>query len=191
MEALKQRIRRDARNLGGGILKVDTFINHQIDVPLTLECACHFAARFRELSTTKILTAETSGIGPALLTAMLLGVPLVFARKHKPVTMPEDFHLATAPSHTKGGTVKLLVSAEVLTAEDRVLIIDDFLATGHTIKALAELVAQAQATLVGIGTLIEKRFEGGRKALTALGVPIEALVTISAMPEDGSVLFAD
>jgi len=189
MEALKKCIEEKAQNLGGGILKVDTFINHRVDVPLMLECACQFATSFRVRGVTKVLTAETSGIGPAAYVAMLLGVDLIFARKNKPITMPEVVYSATATSHTKGEMVKLMVSPEVLGSGDRVLIIDDFLARGVTIKALAEIVAQAGATLVGVGALIEKSFEGGRAKLAGLGVPIEALVTIVAMP-NGQVVFA-
>jgi len=189
MEALKKRIEEEAQNLGGGILKVDTFINHRIDGPLMLECACRFANLFRGQGVTVILTAETSGIGPAVLTATFLGADSVFARKNKPVTMPEVVYSATAPSHTKGEVVELMVSPEVLGPEDRVVIIDDFLARGLTIQALAEIVSQARATLVGIGALIEKSFEGGRGVLADLGVPIVTLITIADMFE-GQIIFA-
>lgn len=190
MEALKARIARDGRNLGRGILKVDSFINHQVDAALMMEAGRELARRFAGAAATKVLTAEISGIAPALTTALVLGVPLVYARKSKPVTMPERVYLETAPSHTKGKFVELLVSSEVLDASDRVLIVDDFLATGQTIQALVRLVEQAGATLVGIGAVIEKSFEGGRALLSSLGVPIESLVVITEM-QDGRITFAE
>lgn len=188
MEALRKRIEEEAQNLGGGILKVDTFINHRVDSSLMSVCAGELAARFRGFGVTLVLTAETSGIGPAAYIAPLLGVDFVFARKNKPITMPEEVYTATASSHTKGGVGDLIVSSEVIGAADRVLIIDDFLATGVTIEALVGLVEQAGAVLVGIGSLIEKSFEGGRAMLKDLGVPIISLVTISDM-SGGQIIF--
>ena len=181
MEALKARIRADGRNLGRGILKVDTFINHQVDPLLMQEAGRALAARFAHLGANKVLTAEISGIAPALMTAYALGIPVVFARKAKPITMPEEVFRETAPSHTKGRIVELFVSPEFLGPNDRVLLIDDFLATGQTIQALARLAQASGATIVGIGAVIEKTFEGGREALANLGVPIEALAIIRSM----------
>jgi xanthine phosphoribosyltransferase len=189
VEALKERIRREGQNLGRGILKVDSFINHQVDPGLMLEAGRELAARFREVGATKVLTAEISGIAPALATALALGIPVVYARKTKPITMPPEVFRRSAPSHTKGKKVELMASPEFLSAGDRILIIDDFLASGRTILALVHLVADAGATLVGIGGLIEKRFEGGRGVLARFGVPIEALVVITDMA-DGRIVFA-
>ncbi len=190
MELLKERIRREGRNLGGGILKVDSFINHQVDPELMVAVGRELARRFADAGATKVLTAEVSGIAPALTTAMALGIPVVYARKTKPITMPERVYRQTAPSHTKGRRVELLASPEFLRPSDRVLIVDDFLATGQTISALVRLVEEAGAKLVGIGTLIEKRFEGGRALLEGLGVPIESLVVITDM-SDGRIVFAE
>lgn len=190
MELLKERIRREGRNLGGGILKVDSFINHQVDPELMVAVGRELARRFAHVGATKVLTAEISGIAPALTTAMALGIPVVYARKTKPITMPERVYRQTAPSHTKGRRVELLASPEFLRPSDRVLIVDDFLATGQTISALVRLVEEAGAKLVGIGTLIEKRFEGGRALLEGLGVPIESLVVITDM-SDGRIVFAE
>ena len=182
MQGLKQRIATEGRNLGRGILKVDSFINHQVDARLMMEVGEELGRRFSQYRPTKVLTAEISGIAPALTTALSLGVPVVYARKARPITMPEKIYRDTAPSHTKGHLVELLVSPEVLGSNDRVLIVDDFLATGQTIAALARIVAQSGATLVGVGTVIEKVFEGGRELLTGqYAVPIESLVTISDM----------
>jgi xanthine phosphoribosyltransferase len=189
MELLKQQILRDGRNLGGGILKVDSFINHQVDPLLMDACGKELAGRFKDTGATRILTAEISGIAPAVMTAMHLKLPVVYARKTKPITMPDTVYLTIAPSHTKGRMVELIVSPEYLARGERVLIIDDFLASGMTIMGLVRLTEAAGATVAGIGTLIEKSFEGGRKALEPLGVPIEALVTITNM-DDGKIEFA-
>jgi xanthine phosphoribosyltransferase len=188
VDQLKQRILRDGKNLGGGILKVDSFINHQVDPALMDACGREFAARFAKVGTTKILTAEISGIAPALMTALHLSVPVVYARKTKPITMPDQVFLTLAPSHTKGRMVELIVSPEYLGKGEKVLIIDDFLATGSTIHGLVRLAQTAGATIVGIGALIEKSFEGGRAALKELGVPVESLVCILSMDGDNIVL---
>ncbi|OQA23565.1 MAG: Xanthine phosphoribosyltransferase [Chloroflexi bacterium ADurb.Bin360] len=191
MKSLQDLIQREGVYLGRGILKVDSVINHQVDATVMLEAGAEFARRFGGYEPTRILTAEVSGIIPALTTAYALGLPLVFARKHKPITMKDPAFVEFAPSHTKGGEVSLMVSSEFLLPTDRVLIIDDFLATGQTIDALARLVQDANATLVGIGTLVEKRFEGGRALLEPLGVPIESLVIIEALRDDGTIVFAE
>ncbi|HSQ40226.1 MAG TPA: xanthine phosphoribosyltransferase, partial [Anaerolineales bacterium] len=171
MESLKARIHNEGKNLGRGILKIDSVINHQVDATLMLEVGAEFARRFADKHPTRVLTAEVSGIIPAMAAAYAMGLPLVYARKHKPVTMQEPVFVEFAPSHTKGGQVSLMVSPEFLSAGDRVLIIDDFLATGQTIAAMTRIIADAGATLVGIGTLVEKSFEGGRALLAPLGVP--------------------
>lgn len=190
MDLLKQRILRDGRNLGGGILKVDGFINHQVDPELMDACGHELARRFQNVGATKVLTAEISGIAPALTTALHLGLPVVYARKSKPVTMPDQVFLTLSPSHTKGHVVELIVSPEYLRDGERVLIIDDFLATGATILGLVRLAQTAGARLVGIGTLIEKIFEGGRNSLAHLEVPIEALARIASM-EGEKITFAE
>lgn len=182
MEVLKERIRREGQNLGRGILKIDSFLNHQVDPSLLEQVGEHLAALFRETNPTRVLTAEVSGITPALMTARALGgLPVVYARKHKPITMEEPVFVDSAPSHTKGGEVMLMVSPEFLEETDRVLIIDDFLASGRTIAALARIVEKSGATLVGIGTVVEKRFEGGREALSYWDVPVAAAATIIDM----------
>lgn len=190
MQSLKERIQRDGRNLGNGILKVDGFINHQVDPALMEACGRELARRFAGVQASKVLTAEISGIAPALTTAKHLGLPVVYARKTKPITMPDEVFLTLAPSHTKGRTVELIVSPEYLARGERVLIIDDFLATGQTILGLARLTQAAGGALVGIGTLIEKTFEGGRERLQPLGLPIESLAIITGM-EAGGITFAD
>ncbi len=186
MQALKDRIRKDGRNLGGGILKVDGFINHQVDPALMEACGREFAQRFKDSGATKILTAEISGIAPAVTTGLHLNLPVVYARKNKPITMPDQVFLTLAPSHTKGRMVELIVSPEYLSGGEKVLIIDDFLASGATILGLARLAQTAGATIVGVGALVEKTFENGRTALEVLGVPIVSLVAITNM--DGNTI---
>jgi len=188
---LVERIRLEGRNLGRGILKVDGFINHQLDPELTMEMGRSFARRFaaRGVSgVTKIITAEVSGIAPALTTGVMLGVPVIYARKTRPITMPDGYYAAQAPSHTKGGIVDLIVSPEYLSPPDRVILIDDFLASGKTIEALVTLVEQCGATLCGIGCLVEKSFEGGRARLSHLNVPIVSLAVIESMDGDQIVV---
>jgi xanthine phosphoribosyltransferase len=187
---LIERIRREGKNLGNGILKVDGFINHQVDPALMDACGRELARRFAQVGATKVLTAEISGIAPALTTAQHLGLPVVYARKSKPITMPDQVFLTMAPSHTKGRMVELIVSPEYLADGEKILIIDDFLASGATIWGLVQLAQAAGATIVGIGTLIEKTFEGGRQRLTPVGVPIESLAVITALDGE-NIVFAD
>jgi xanthine phosphoribosyltransferase len=188
-DPLKKRIEEEGISLSGGILKVDPFINHQVDPELMEACGKELASMFKETRPTKILTAEISGIAPALMTAKYLGVPVVYARKRKPITMPDTVYLTLAPSHTKGHMVELIVSPEYLGRGERILIIDDFLASGATIEGLVRLTHIAGAEIVGIGTLIEKTFEEGRARFAELGVPVEALVKIASL-DDGKIGFA-
>jgi xanthine phosphoribosyltransferase len=190
MQTLRERIQREGKNLGNGILKVDGFINHQVDPQLMDACGREFARRFRNIGATKVLTAEISGIAPAVMTALHLGLPVVYARKHKPITMPDQVFLTLSPSHTKGRMVELIISPEYLAGGERVLIIDDFLATGATILGLVRLAQTAGAHVIGIGTLIEKTFEGGRAALAHLNIPVESLACIISM-EGERIDFAD
>ncbi|MBN1536617.1 MAG: xanthine phosphoribosyltransferase [Anaerolineales bacterium] len=190
MEALKERILREGKYLGNGILKVDSFINHQVDAGLMDTCGKEFAKRFQGVGATKVLTAEISGIAPALTTAFHMHLPVVYARKHKPITMPDQVFLTLTPSHTKGRTVELIISPEFLCKGEKILIVDDFLATGATIQGLVRLAETAGAKVVGIGALIEKTFEGGRQVLSRLEIPIESLARIRAMQDD-QIIFED
>ena len=190
MELLKQRILTEGRNLGKGILKVDRFINHQVDPILMDACGKEFARLFAGTTAVKILTAEISGIAPALMAGKYLSLPVVYARKTKPVTMPSEVYITVAPSHTKGHNTELIVSPEYLLQDEEILIIDDFLASGATIIGLVRLAQTAGSKVVGIGTLVEKTFEGGRNKLAYLGVPVHSLVSISSM-DDGKIIFTD
>lgn len=186
MQALIERIRREGRVLSGGFLKVDGFLNHQLDPELTLTMGEAFRERFAELGVARpdrILTAEASGIAPALAAGVAWRAPVVYARKRRPATMPGPVLEAHAPSRTQGGTTPLIVAPEALHAGDQVLIVDDFLATGLTIRALAGLVHEAGARLAGIGVVIEKPFQAGRSELASLEVPVVALAAVDGLPE--------
>ncbi len=193
MLTLKQRILAEGRNLGNGILKIDSILNHQLYPDLMFELGKEMASRFASTPVDRILTAEISGIAPALMTGLALGVPVVYARKLKPITMSGPVFLETAPSHTKGGEVSLLVSAEFLHAGENVLIIDDFFATGKTLMALARMVESAGANIAGVGVVVEKTFEGGRDRMIQAGydgVRIEALAIITSM-DNGQIIIAE
>jgi xanthine phosphoribosyltransferase len=188
MQSLLERIQREGKYLGNGILKVDSFLNHQLYPDLTVQMGQAFCERLTALgvrNVSKIITAETSGIAPALTTSIAFNVPLVFARKKRPITMPDGFFSAEAPSHTKGGITTLMISPEYLHAVDKVVIIDDFLASGLTTEALVKAIQQSGAKVVGIGAVIEKSFEGGRKRLEPLNIPIISLAIIEKMDEHG------
>ena len=189
-EELKLRILAEGHNLGRGILKVDSFLNHQIDTHLMFAVGEALADRFAGAGVTKVITAEISGIAPALATAHALNVPVIYARKIRPVTMTGAVYVEIAPSHTKGGDIFLMVSAEFMGRGNRVLVVDDFLASGSTIEALVRLTRHAGATLVGIATAIEKAFEGGRASLQYHGVPIVSLAVIESM-DNGKIVLRD
>ena len=188
MDELKRRILAQGQNLGQGILKVDAFLNHQVDTHLIFRIGQELASRFADAGANKVMTAEISGIAPALATAHALNVPVVYARKTRPVTMTGPVFVEVAPSHTKGADAFLMVAAEFLGPGDRVLVIDDFLASGSTIDALVRLVEHAGATLAGIGAVIEKRFEEGREAFAHLNVPVVSLVVVADMTDGKIVL---
>lgn len=192
MKALKDRIQAEGRNLGNGILKIDSLLNHQLYPELMFQMGQEMAKRFEGIKVDRILTAEISGIAPALMTGYVMNVPVVYARKTKPITMFGPVFLETAPSHTKGGEVNLLVSAEFMLPDQDVLIIDDFLASGQTLRALVRIVEGARSRVVGVGVVVEKTFEGGRNFIRSKGykMPVEALCTISSM-DNGSIQFSD
>lgn len=187
MDQLIRRLKNESEYLGGGIIKADSIINHQLDPELTEEMGVEFARLFKESGVsgiTRILTAEVSGIAPAFSTARSFGVPMVFARKKKPKTMKEELFTASAPSRTKNENATLHVSSKYLKSDDRIIIIDDFLATGHTIEALAAIVSKSGAMLCGVGCVIEKVFEKGRNRLDSLGVPVITLARVDVSSED-------
>ena len=189
MKELEDRILKDGRCLPGGILKVDNFINHQMDSWLMFQCAAEFMRLFADRRIDKILTIEASGIAPAVLAGYLLRVPVVFAKKAVPKTMDAAF-VTTVHSFTKQREYTVFVSKEYLNAGEHILVIDDFLACGNAAVGLADLCAQAGATVEGLGFLVEKAFQGGRK-LIAEKIPnarVESLAIISSL-DDGKVEF--
>lgn len=190
-QALKERILSEGQNLGNGILKIDSILNHQIYPSLMKDMGEEFGRIFANLGVQRILTAEISGIAPAMMAGLALNVPVVYARKTKPITMAGPIYLENAPSHTKGIEVGLMVAAEFLKAGENVLIIDDFLASGKTLAALARMVKSAKANFVGAGVVVEKTFESGRDYMLKQGfnVPIESLATITSM-DDGRIVVA-
>jgi xanthine phosphoribosyltransferase len=193
MKALKDRILAEGQNLGSGILKIDSLLNHQLYPDLMMQMGEELATLFADVRIDRILTAEISGIAPALMAGYVMKVPVVYARKLKPITMAGPVFLETAPSHTKGGEVNLLVSAEFLRPNENVLIIDDFLASGKTLLALARMVRSAKSTVVGVGVVVEKSFEGGRALMLKSGysdIPIHALATVANM-DNGKIVLAD
>lgn len=189
MKTLKERILADGVCIGTEIIKVDSFLNHQIDVALLDEIGKEFARRFSGQQVSKILTVEASGIAIACMAARHFGnIPVVFAKKASPNTMTEDLYGAEVKSFTKGTVSVVRVSKRFLNPEDRVLILDDFLAHGEAAIGMAELVRQAGAELIGVGAVIEKQFQGGGKRLREKGCRIESLAIIESI-KDGKINF--
>lgn len=181
MKLLEDRILRDGQFLPGNVLKVDSFLNHQIDVAFICELGREFERLFHDAGVTKILTIEASGIGIACLTAQYFGVPVVFAKKSKTTNIFGDVYTATVESYTHGTTSQIIVSSHFLQPEDRVLIIDDFLANGQALNGLVEVVENAGATVVGAGIVIEKAFQPGGDLIRSRGIRVESLARIAKM----------
>lgn len=190
VQALNARVLAEGKNLGNGILKIDSFLNHQLDPELIMLAGEHFAEIFKDAGVDRILSAEVSGIAPGMAVGFAMKKPVVYARKTKPVTMFGPIYLETAPSHTKGVDVNLMVSAEFIPSGQRILIVDDFLASGKTIKSLIRIVQAAQCELVGVACVVEKVFEEGREMLTKYDVPIETIVKILSL-DDGQIILAE
>jgi xanthine phosphoribosyltransferase len=180
MKVLKERILKDGRCFEGGILKVDNFINHQMDPILMKSMAVEFVRRFASSKIDKILTVEASGIAPAIMVGYLLELPVVFAKKKMPSTM-ENMLITEVFSFTKNKSYKVCVSKDYLCPGDRVLFIDDFLANGNAAKGMIDLVQQAGAELVGMGFLIEKDFQDGGAFLRNKGIHVESLAIIESL----------
>ncbi|MDQ0159687.1 xanthine phosphoribosyltransferase [Alkalibacillus salilacus] len=190
MDVLEQAIRERGRVLSEDILKVDNFLNHQVDTQLMMEIGQEFSKRFQDQSVTKVITLESSGIAPSFMAANTLDVPLVFARKKKALTGSEDVYTSRVYSYTKQELNQVIVSKEYLAEGDRVLIIDDFLAHGNAALGLTEVVEEAGATVVGIGAVIEKAFQEGRTQLEMEGYQVESLARIESL-SNGEVTFID
>jgi xanthine phosphoribosyltransferase len=190
MNSLKKKIIDEGKVLSGSVLKVDAFINHQVDPKLMKEIGDEFSKRFEDARVTKVLTLESSGISPALFTAYQLDVPLIFARKKKSLTLQDDLLTAEVYSFTKQETNTITISKKFMTSNDRVLIIDDFLANGQAAEGLIEVVNQAGAYTVGLGIVIEKAFQNGGTQLREKGIRVESLARLSSL-ENNQVSFIE
>lgn len=189
MKLLQERIVRDGKIKAGNVLKVDSFLNHQIDVELLNKMGEEFKRLFENDNVTKILTIEASGIGIACIAAQHFGVPVVFAKKTQTKNIAGDTYKSRVESFTHGRVYDIIVSKEFLNKDDRVLIIDDFLAKGSALNGLAQLVIDAGATLVGAGIAIEKGFQEGGALIRGKGIRVESLAIVEHMTEDGQITF--
>lgn len=189
MELLEQRIRKDGKIKGGDVLKVDSFLNHQMDVELFGEIGKEFQRLFGDCGVTKILTIEASGIGIACVTAQFFHVPVIFAKKNKTKNIAGDVYTSKVESFTHGKVYDIIVSKEFLQPTDRVLLIDDFLANGSALMGLIKLVQDAGAHLVGAGIVIEKAFQPGGELVRSKGVRVESLARIQSMSQERGVEF--
>lgn len=191
MELLKQRIHRDGTVKGTDVLKVDSFLNHQMDVELFAEIGKEFLRRFEGCGVNKILTIEASGIGIACVTAQFFHCPVIFAKKSQTKNIDGAVYSTKVESFTHGRIYDVIVSKKFLGPEDKVLIIDDFLANGAALEGLIDLVHQAGAQLAGAGIVIEKAFQPGGDRLRAKGIRVESLARIKSMSEETGVEFVD
>lgn len=192
MQLLKDRIRKDGIVREGGVLKVDSFLNHQMDIELFEKIGKEFRRRFEGEEINKILTIEASGIGIACIVAQYFHVPVVFAKKTKTKNIAGDVYTSRVESYTHGRVYDIIVSKDFLGPEDKVLLIDDFLANGKALEGLAQLVQDAGATLVGAGIIIEKGFQRGGDAIREKGIHLESLAIVESMdPTTGEVVFRE
>ena len=190
MNFLEEKILRDGEILPGNVLKVDSFLNHQIDTELVSKCGEEWYEMFKDAGVTKILTIDGSGIGIACLVARHFNVPVLFAKKSNATNkVGDDFYSTTVVSFTHGHEYNVVAKKKFLSKDDRVLIIDDFLANGSAMRALISLVKVAGATVVGCGAAVEKVYQGGGEYIRRLGYRVESLAKISSMTDDGSIDF--
>lgn len=192
MKLLEDRIRKDGKVKEGNVLKVDSFLNHQMDIRLFGEIGKEFKRRFDGVPVNKILTIEASGIGIACVAAQYFDVPVVFAKKNKTKNIAGDVYTSQVESFTHGRVYEIMVSKEFLGKGDKVLLIDDFLANGKALEGLAELVEISGAELAGAGVVIEKGFQPGGDALRAKGIRLESLAIVESMDEKtGTITFRE
>ena len=189
VKLLEDRIRKDGKIKGKDVLKVDSFLNHQMDIELIDQLGKEFFRLFGDSNVTKILTIEASGIGIACIVARHFGVPVIFAKKNKTKNIAGDVYTSKVESFTHGRVYDILVSKEFLQPEDRVLLIDDFLANGAALQGLIKLVTDAGATLVGAGICVEKAFQPGGELIRSMGVRVESLARVKSLSEEDGVEF--
>ncbi|MBM6540234.1 xanthine phosphoribosyltransferase [Streptococcus dysgalactiae subsp. equisimilis] len=190
MQLLEERILTDGNILGENILKVDNFLTHQVDYRLMKTIGKVFAQKYAEAGITKVVTIEASGIAPAVYAAEAMDVPMIFAKKHKNITMTEGILTAEVYSFTKQVTSTVSIAGKFLSKEDKVLIIDDFLANGQAAKGLIEIIGQAGAQVVGVGIVIEKSFQDGRRLIEDMGIEVTSLARIKNF-ENGNLNFLE
>ncbi|MFZ5969391.1 MAG: xanthine phosphoribosyltransferase [Bacillota bacterium] len=190
MKALQDKIQQEGKVVSSTILKVDSFMNHQIDVQFMAKIGQEFARIFENEGITKVITIEASGIAPAMAAASALGVPMVFAKKTKATTLDTEVYTREVKSFTRGTVYDIKVAKSAISADDRILIIDDFLAYGHAALGLANIVQESGAYLAGVGIVIEKGFQSGGALLRKNDIRVESLAIIDRM-EDGKVFFQD
>ena len=188
MHALEQKILAEGIVLSEEVLKVDSFLNHQIDPVMMQQIGQEFARLFKDAGITKIITIEASGIAPAVMAGLELGVPVIFARKYQSLTLKDDLYRSKVFSFTKQTESTIAISKKHINAADKVLVIDDFLANGQAALGLADLIHQAEASVVGIGIVIEKSFQPGRELLLEKGYRVESLARVKSL-ENGTVTF--
>lgn len=191
MKLIRDRILKDGKVYPGGVLKVDSFLNHQIDSELLSETGRELFRLFGDENITKIVTVEASGIAIACLTAIHFRVPAVFAKKNKTVNISDNLYTAEVESFTHKKTYPIVIDKAYITESDRILIVDDFLAKGHALMGLLDIARQAGASVAGAGIMIEKCFQSGGDTLRSQGLRIESLAMIESMSDDGTIIFRD
>lgn len=188
MRELEEKIRKYGTVLPGNVLKVDAFLNHQVDPELMLHVGQEFAKRFADEEITKVWTVESSGIAPAVMTGLVLKVPVIFARKHKSLTLNQNMYVADVYSYTKKTTNRISISKKYVSPDDKILMIDDFLANGQAVEGMLEIADQAGVAVAGAGIVIEKSFQPGASELKDRGIRLESLARIKSL-EDNTIEF--
>ncbi|AMS07981.1 xanthine phosphoribosyltransferase [Limosilactobacillus oris] len=184
MQELNEKIKQFGTVLPGNVLKVDAFLNHQVDPELMLHVGQEFARRFAGEGITKIWTVESSGIAPAVMTGLEMKLPVIFARKHKSLTLNNNMYVADVYSYTKKTTNRISISKKYVAPDDKVLMIDDFLANGQAVEGMLEIADQAGIQVAGAGIVIEKSFQPGGQELRDRGVRVESLARIKSLADN-------
>lgn len=190
MKLLEEKIREVGRVLPGDVLKVDTFLNHQVDPKLMAEMGKEFAKLFANDNITRIVTVESSGIAPAVMAGLYMDVPVVFARKHKSLTLTDDVYTSEVFSYTKQTSNQISIDKRFIKENDKLLIIDDFLANGQAVQGLLDIANQANVDVNGIGIVIEKTYQKGHDLIAETGIHLESLAEIKSL-DDGKVTFVN
>lgn len=190
MKLLEDKIREVGRVLPGDVLKVDTFLNHQVDPKLMAEMGKEFAKLFANDNITRIVTVESSGIAPAVMAGLYMNVPVVFARKHKSLTLTDDVYTSEVFSYTKQTSNQISIDKRFIEENDKLLIVDDFLANGQAVQGLLDIAKQANVDVNGIGIVIEKTYQKGHDLIAETGIHLESLAEIKSL-DDGKVTFVN